>query len=99
MYTKVIEVQRPKRALSLLTVLHNYSYILLFVSILLLLQMKRKSWYPYTRQLDIVTDNRNFESLEDTFLVMFTSNDAIEMSIGYKLTQSRKPCLTIVSML
>lgn len=99
MYTKVIEVQRPKRALSLLTVLHNYSYILLFVSILLLLQMKRKSWYPYTRQLDIVTDNRNFESLEDTFLVMFTSNDAIEMSIGYKLTQSRKPCLTIVNML
>lgn len=99
MYTKVIEVQRPKRALSLLTVLHNYSYILLFVSILLLLQMKRKSWYPYTRQLDIVIDNRNFESLEDTFLVMFTSNDAIEMSIGYKLTQSRKPCLTIVNML
>ena len=67
MYTKVIEVQRPKRALSLLTVLHNYSYILLFVSILLLLQMKRKSWYPYNRQLDIVIDRGNFASLEDTF--------------------------------
>ena len=61
--------------------------------------MKRKSWYPYNRQLDIVIDNRNFESLEDTFRVMFTSNDAIEISIGCKLTQSRKPCLTIVSML
>ena len=79
MYTKVIEVQRPKRALSSLTVLHNYSYILLFVSILLLLQMKRKSWYPYNRQLDIVIDNGNFASLEDTFWVMFTSNNAIEM--------------------
>lgn len=31
-------------------------------------------------------DHYNFESLEDTFRVVFQSNDAIEMSIGCKLS-------------
>lgn len=31
-------------------------------------------------------DHYNFESLEDTFRVVFLSNDAIEMNIGCKLT-------------
>ena len=79
MYTKIRQVHNPKKSVIIVDSFAYPQLYFLFVSILLLLCTKNKSWEPYNRQLDIVIDNRNFESLEDTFLVMFTSNDAIEM--------------------
>lgn len=66
MYTKLRVSYFTKSVI----IVDSFAYLQLYFTICkytFTVTNEKKSWYPYNRQLDIVIDNGNFASLEDTF--------------------------------